>query len=253
MTIESRAGANPPAARLNATSALLAGGLIAGPLFTLVYTVEGAMREHYSAMRNSVSSLALGPSGWVQSVNFLVCGVLTLGFAIGLRKVFRGSPGGVWGPAGVGLFAVGVIVAGVFATDPESGYPPGSPVPFPEAAATTAGFLHNLSVRFGFPGFVLGCCVCVRLFLARGERGWAAVSAAAAALFVVAAQVSFRGFGRLDGLGRWAGFFERVTATTAFLWMALVAAGLLTNRIRCPRSRCPEAGHAPGRGSGRAY
>ena len=90
------------------TKRLLACGAIAGPLFVLVFLVEGASRASYDPLRHPVSSLALGPSGWTQSLNFVVAGLLTLAFAFGLKRVLRPGKGSVWGPLLVGIWAVGL-------------------------------------------------------------------------------------------------------------------------------------------------
>src|SRR6266704_711398 len=108
-----------------ATRLLIAGGAIGPLLFIIVLLIEGATRPGYSAWHNYGSSLSLGPGGWVQIANFIVCGLLMLCFAIGLRQVFRTGKGAVWGPLLLGIFGVSLIVAGVFVTDPSLGYPPG--------------------------------------------------------------------------------------------------------------------------------
>jgi Protein of unknown function (DUF998) len=41
-------------------------GVIAGPLFVLVFLVEGAMTPEYDPLRHPVSSLALGSFGWIE-------------------------------------------------------------------------------------------------------------------------------------------------------------------------------------------
>ena len=51
------------------TKALLSCGVIAGPLFVLVFLVEGATRAGYDPFRHPVSSLALGDHGWTQTAN----------------------------------------------------------------------------------------------------------------------------------------------------------------------------------------
>jgi hypothetical protein len=63
------------------------------------------------------------PQRWVQTVNFLFAGLLSLVFAVGLWHVgpFR------WGAVLIGVWAVGLLGTGVFRTDPVSGYPPGTP------------------------------------------------------------------------------------------------------------------------------
>jgi Protein of unknown function (DUF998) len=60
--------------------------VISGPLFVATFLVEGAARANYDALRHPVSSLELGPSGWMQSANFLVAGLLTLAFFVFCRR-----------------------------------------------------------------------------------------------------------------------------------------------------------------------
>src|SRR5436309_14519996 len=98
------------------TRLLIAGGAIGPLLFIIVLLIEGATRPGYSAWHNYGSSLSLGPGGWMQIANFLVCGLLTLCFAIGLRQVFRTGKGAVWGPLLLGVFSVALIVPGLFLT-----------------------------------------------------------------------------------------------------------------------------------------
>jgi hypothetical protein len=48
----------------------------AGPVFAAVFLLEGAVRDGYRPLRHLVSSLALGPRGWIQAGNFAVTGTL---------------------------------------------------------------------------------------------------------------------------------------------------------------------------------
>ncbi|MGO8948809.1 MAG: DUF998 domain-containing protein [Ktedonobacterales bacterium] len=73
------------------TRLVLAGGAIGAVLFILVFFVEGAIRPGYNAWHQMVSDLSLGQRGWVQITNFLVCGLLMLGFAVGLRQALPSS------------------------------------------------------------------------------------------------------------------------------------------------------------------
>ena len=41
-------------------------GLLAGPLFVVTFLLEGAFRDGYDPLRHPVSSLSLGPGGWVR-------------------------------------------------------------------------------------------------------------------------------------------------------------------------------------------
>ncbi len=61
-------------------------GVVAGPLFVTTFLAGGARRSGYDPRRHPVSSLALGPGGWVQAANFMVAGSLYLAFAAGLAR-----------------------------------------------------------------------------------------------------------------------------------------------------------------------
>src|SRR3982751_1371276 len=117
-----------PAPRWNRL--LLACGALAGPLFVVTFLLAGATRAHYHPLRHPVSSLELGDHGWVQHANFVVAGLLGL--------ALRAPPAAVL----VGIWALGLIGAGIFTTDPVSGYPPGTPDR--PVSATVHGTLHDV-------------------------------------------------------------------------------------------------------------
>src|SRR5262249_16040988 len=89
--------------------ALLASAAIGAPVFVVVFLIEGvvpAIRPPgYSPLRHPVSGFAIGEFGRLQTVNFLVIGVLLLAFAVGLRAALRSYGGGIWAPVLVGLIA----------------------------------------------------------------------------------------------------------------------------------------------------
>src|SRR5262245_53006392 len=105
---------------------LLWAGVVGPLLFIIVFFVEGFTRPGYSQTRNFVSQLATGETGWLQVVNFLVCGTLVLLFVVGLRQTLAGTRGAIGAPVFLGLYALSLFVAGVFSTDPALGYPPGA-------------------------------------------------------------------------------------------------------------------------------
>ena len=101
------------------TRLLLAGGAIGGPLFIAVFTLEGARREGYDPLREPVSALALGERGWVQRTNFVATGMLMLACSRGLGRLPPDHPAASqWGARLLGLYAIGLVGAGVFVTDP---------------------------------------------------------------------------------------------------------------------------------------
>lgn len=202
------------------TRTLLACGAVAGPLFIVAFLIEGATRADYSPLRHPVSSLALGDHGWTQVVNFIVTGLLMLAYAVGLRRALRPGPGSTWGPVLVGLYAIGLIGAGIFVTDPLSGYPPGTPG---RLEYTTTGALHDLFSTPVFVALPAACFVFTRAFVQRGERGWAAYSAITGVVFIVGFLLASAGFNQTEGWVEIGGLLQRITITVGWGWLALLA------------------------------
>jgi hypothetical protein len=97
-------------ARLGAaplTRGLLRCGVAAGPLFVTVFLAEGARRAGYKPLRHPVSSLSLGPHGWVQVANFSAAGTLCLAAAAGLSRTRDAIVGTRLGPALIGAAGLG--------------------------------------------------------------------------------------------------------------------------------------------------
>src|SRR5579864_7245742 len=92
------------------TRLLLAGGVVGPALFIVVFLLEGATRPGYSAWRDYVSDLSLSNQGWKQIANFIVCGLLSAGFAWGLRRALGSGKGATWGPLLLALFGVSLVV-----------------------------------------------------------------------------------------------------------------------------------------------
>jgi hypothetical membrane protein len=196
------------------TKRLLNCGLVAGPVFVLTFLLEGVFKnDGYDVLRHPVSSLALGQNGWIQTANFLVSGTLTIAFALGLwrsRRVARA------GAVLVGLWGLGLIGAGVFITDPVSGFPLGTPA---AVVYTTTGAVHD---GFSVPGFL--ALAAAQLVLARGQgRGWAVYSVVSAVVYLVAFFLAGAGFSQQAGLVDVAGLLQRLTVVIGWGWLAALA------------------------------
>ena len=89
---------------------------IAGPvMFTAGFLGQELVRmEEYSPIAEPVSALEAGPHGWLQQVNFVLFGVLTIAFALGLHRGIRPTPRGLAGPALLAVSGVGALLAAVF-------------------------------------------------------------------------------------------------------------------------------------------
>jgi len=201
---------------------LLRAGLAAGPLFVASFLLQGALRDGYDPLRHPVSSLALGPAGWVQTVTFLVAGVLTVVFAAGLRRSLKPGPGAAAGPLLITVWGVGLVGAGVFVTDPVSGYPAGTP-PVPDRPSWH-GLLHDMV--FGLPGFVgfaAAMLVLAYAFARRGAPGWALYSGVSGAAFVVLFLLASAGFAQHSPWVSSAGLLQRLTVGVGWLWLTALA------------------------------
>lgn len=190
---------------------LLYCGLLAGPLFVLTFLIAGATRgDGYDPLRHPVSSLQLGDHGWIQTANFLVAGALTIAFAIGLRREAR------LGAVLIGIWGVGLLGAGIFTTDPVSGYPVGTPATIDY---TTSGALHD---AFSLPAFL--ALAVVQVVLARGQgRSWAIYSLLSASVFLTADVLASAGFSHTESLVDLAGLFQRIAVIVGFAWLTALA------------------------------
>jgi hypothetical protein len=203
------------------TRRLLWCGVAAGPLFLLTALVEGATRAGYHPLRHPVSSLALGPHGWMQVANFVVTGALYLSYAVGLWRAPRTVVGTRIGTILIGAAAVGLLGAAAFVTDPVSGYPPGTPST--PGDYTTSGALHDLlstSTFFGLPaaGFVFG-----NWFRKSGNRGWAIYSIGSAVMMLVFFGLASAAFNQVPDLVSYGGLLQRAAVTTGFTWLTALA------------------------------
>lgn len=205
-------------------------GFVAGPLFVLSFLVQGACRDGYDPLRHPVSSLALGSHGWVQIATFLVAGVLCVVFAVGLRRGLPAGSGRLWGPLLVGVWGIGLVGAGLFVTDPVSGYPAGTPDVLPRYGSTHAA-LHDSVSMVSFLAFTVACVVFTRRFVARRRWGWAWYSVATVITFVAALGLSGAAFAQSPDLVALGGLFQRLMIVTAWTWLALLARD--THRAAC--------------------
>jgi hypothetical protein len=211
--------------KIGSTEFLLLCGVIGPLLFILVLLIEGATRPGYSAWQTDGSYLALSNQGWEQIANFLVCGLLCIAFAVGLRRLWRTGRASVWGPLLIGLFGLGLLIVGVFVTDPGGGYPPGAPIN--GSPSTLHGWIHGITGGLIFNVVLPAACfVLSRRFAADPQhRRWATYSWLTGALILIISIPSTiilpiaerAGFPVVDGL------FQRVEITLGWAWIALTA------------------------------
>ncbi|HLI89283.1 MAG TPA: DUF998 domain-containing protein [Ktedonobacteraceae bacterium] len=171
-------------ARTRRTRALLACGMIAGPLYIAVGVLQILIRPGFDPTRNDLSQMSLGDLGWIQITNFIVTGLLVIACAVGMRRALRGSTGGTWGPLLLIVYGLGLIGAGFFTADPGLGFPPGTPMD--AHIISWHGIVHTISGGLGFLGLIAACFVFARRFAGRRQWGWAAYSVATGVFFLAA-------------------------------------------------------------------
>ncbi|NUT37259.1 MAG: DUF998 domain-containing protein [Hamadaea sp.] len=205
------------------TRRLLLCGVIAGPLFTAVLIGQDLTRAHFDPMRHPGSSLAIGDWGWIQILNFLVCGALTVAYAVGVRGSLRErGRTSFWGPLLIGVWGVGLIGAGVFVADPIGGYPPGTP---PSGVHTWHGQLHDVPFSVvAFLAMPVLFFVFARRFFGWREPVWGFVSLVTGLLVLAGFLLFGTGFDQqASALSEIAGLLQRITIVVAWTWLTALA------------------------------
>ena len=182
------------------------------------------MREGYRPLRHPVSSLALGPRGWIQAANFSVAGTLFLAGAAGVAGA-GDAAGGQPAPALIGAAGAGLIAAAVFTTDPVSGYPPGTPdVP---TRPSRVGIAHNLAAIPVFLGLPAAALTCGWRCWRAGQRGFGLYSASSGVAMLASFALAGAGFGQSPRLVSRGGLFQRVSIIAGFGWLTALSARAL--------------------------
>jgi Protein of unknown function (DUF998) len=208
------------------TRALLRCGVAAGPVFVAAYLLEGAVRDGYRPLRHPVSSLALGPRGWIQTANFAVAGTLFLAGAAGLARAGDRVASGRAAPALVGAAGAGLIGSAVFTTDPVSGYPPGTHDALTQPSRT--GTAHNLAAVPVFVGLPVAALACGWRSWRQGQHRFGLYSAGTAVTMLTTMALAGAGFGQSPRLVNLAGLFQRASIITGFAWLTTLCAQTLS-------------------------
>lgn len=200
----------------------LVAGVVAPLVFTVVWLVDGATRAGYDPMRHQVSLLSLGERGWLQVASFLVTGVLLLAFARGLREVLHDGSAAHVAPGAIAVSGVGLLLAGVFSTQPMFGYPPGAPEGL-AAAVTLTDAMHLLAAFLLFAGLIALPLALARRWWRAGDRAWAIASAVIAGVVFVTLGLSGGGPSGELLVPAASGLLQRFALVTGLGWVLVVA------------------------------
>ncbi|HET9397932.1 MAG TPA: DUF998 domain-containing protein [Sphingomicrobium sp.] len=137
---------------------LLSSGGFAGVVFCGVATYGILTRPGFDLQRHAVSNLSLGEGGWTMVAAFILSGVLTLLCAIGMARVMREGRGRRAIPILVGLYGLGLIIAGIFPAPACCGFPAGTPedqLP----VMTPSAIIHSIGFMVAFSSLIVACFV----------------------------------------------------------------------------------------------
>jgi hypothetical protein len=190
---------------------------IVGPIVVIVGDLAASLSTPgYSPIRDSVSSLALTPIGWLQSICFLAMGLLLEIFVAGLFFNIRRARGFYAGIVLLALCGFVLMLIAAFHMDA-----PGTP-------RTTDGIIHTIasySLGLLFPIAILSLAPSFKsisdwrpIFVYTLVAGILAFALIMGALFA-----EQRG---------WFGLYERIIILNAIIWVEVAAVHLLRLSLR---------------------
>ncbi len=203
---------------LSVYGVLALAGIIA-PIIFIITNLIAAFSSYpgYNFIRDSISSLAWTPLGWVQTIGFMIMGLLIEVFIVGFLLSVRGGCIHVdrkfrLGASILVFFGFGVLLAGAFHTDPAGG------------PHTVEGTIHGVAAGAMFWLFPIA-----GLFIApslRKELYWKnlflyTIIASVIALALLLVRVW------LPSELSWFGLHERILALDELMWIEIVAVRLL--------------------------
>jgi Protein of unknown function (DUF998) len=178
-------------------------------LFPIIYTIEGVARPGYDPLRQTISTLSLGPGGWIQQLNFALCGASVLWMAFVWRKILAGGVCATWYPILRAVEGVGLFGVAIFTRDP----------------------VHTVFLVVIVNAMCFGLFVIARRFWRRPLwRGWAALSVACGLLLLVFMSFFGLALNPHSALAGYAGLFERVATNADTIWSLAVLIRLWTRR-----------------------
>ena len=142
---------------------LLTAGQLAGVLFLGAATYGIMTRPGFDLQRHAVSNLSLGEGGWTMIAAFILSGLMTILCAIGLSRIVAGGRGRRALPVLIGLYGIGLIVAGIFPPPACCGFPAGTPddqLP----VMTFSAIVHSMAFMVAFGSLIAACFVAALRF-----------------------------------------------------------------------------------------
>ena len=197
---------------LNIYSFLALAGVV-GPIVLITANLVATFSiPGYNPIRDSISSLAWTPIGWLQSIGFLITGLLVEVFAVGLLFSIRGARGFRLGIGLLVFFGFGLLLFGAFREDPVCG------------PHTLQGTIHTITAATVFSIFPIASLL-IALSL-RKDSYWQGLFPHTIAMTGLASAFVI-GHLCLAAKLSWLGLYERILVANTAIWVEIMAIRLL--------------------------
>ena len=197
---------------------LLALAGILGPLVLIIGDVAAALTSpSYELVRDSISSLALTPMGWLQTIGFMAIGLLVEIFVAGLFFNIRGRRGFRLSAGLLVFFGFGLLLIGAFRTDP-AGVPHTIEGTIHSATATTVFWLFPIAILLLAPSL-------------RNDPNWKGLFLYSIVTCILSFLFMIAHIWLPDQLS-WFGLYERILVALMVIWVEVTAIWLLRLSLR---------------------
>ena len=198
-------------------SALALAGIV-GPIVLVVGDLTASSSTpNYSLIGDSISSLALTPIGWLQTICFLAVGLLMEIFVAGLIINIRRARGFHLGIGLLILCGFGLLMIGAFRMDPAG------------APSTMEGIIHSATaytLSLLFPISILSLTPSLK-----NDPNWKRLFVYTLIAGVLALTLTI-GLLFLPNLAGWFGLYERIMVANMMTWVTVAAVHLLRLSMR---------------------
>lgn len=220
--------ATPPddAMQSNRARLLFAFAIAGVILYVILDSVAQSLPPHYSPISQAESDLAVGPYGYIMTLNFINRGILSLCFLFGLLLTIYATdtPGPRFrrGAYAFAMWSVGALLLAAFPTD------------VPATPVSWHGAVHLLVAILAFLGGALGSLF-ISLGMARSgtmarvRRVAVPLATLSLVLCVVELLAGVVAHGFLSNNG---GLVERLFLGSVLLWVGAVSAMMLATPLR---------------------
>jgi hypothetical membrane protein len=211
-TVVHRSSTGTTCTEQSRTVAILAWLTVVGLIvYVILDVIAQALPPHYSPVRQPESDLAVGPYGWIMTVNFVVRGLLSAALLMALTRTLAPTRRSVIAFILFGIWTAGALLLAVFPTDVSGG------------THTVHGGIHVVVALIAFVGISVaesllsGSLTDNPIWRRLGLRSSLLARLTIACLLVLVVSTVIHSIG---------GLTERLFLASALLWMLIVALGL---------------------------